>query len=130
MRRSPRGFTLIEILVVMVIITILAGISVAMYGNGITKSKEAVLLQDLKEMREAIDAYHADKNKFPPSLDALAAEKYIREVPKDPITNAVDWQTTPSEPDPSNPQDELGIGDVHSASSDISPFTSTPYSEW
>jgi general secretion pathway protein G len=129
-RGSQRGFTLIEILVVMVIITILAGISVAMYGNGISKSKEAVLLQDLKEMREAIDAYHADKNKWPPSLDALATEKYIREVPKDPITSAADWQTTPSEPDPTNPQDEPGISDVHSASSQVSPFTNTPYAEW
>jgi general secretion pathway protein G len=129
-KRSQRGFTLIEILVVMVIITILAGISVAMYQNGINRSKEAVLLQNLKEMREAIDAYHADKNKWPPSLDALASEKYIREVPKDPITNAVDWQTTPSEPDPTNPQDEPGISDVHSASNAPSPFTNTVYAEW
>jgi general secretion pathway protein G len=120
-KRSQRGFTLIEILVVMVIITILAGIN---------RSKEAVLLQNLKEMREAIDAYHADKNKWPPSLDALASEKYIREVPKDPITNAVDWQTTPSEPDPTNPQDEPGISDVHSASNAPSPFTNTVYAEW
>ena len=130
MRPSQRGFTLIEILVVMVIITILAGVSVAMYGNGITRSKEAVLKQDLKEMREAIDAYHADKNKWPTSLDALVSEKYIRDVPTDPITNATDWQTTPSEPDPTNPTDEPGISDVHSASPQISPFTNTPYAEW
>ena len=130
MRPSQRGFTLIEILVVMVIITILAGVSVAMYGNGITRSKEAVLKQDLKEMREAIDAYHADKNKWPTSLDALVSDKYIRQVPTDPITNATDWQTTPSEPDPTNPQDEPGISDVHSASNQTSPFSNTPYSEW
>jgi general secretion pathway protein G len=130
MRGSQRGFTLIEILVVMVIITILAGISVAMYGNGITKSKEAVLKQDLKEMREAIDAFHADKNKWPSSLDDLVAEKYIRQVPADPITNAADWQTTPSEPDPANPEDTPGISDVHSASNQNSPFTNTPYAEW
>ena len=84
----------------------------------------------MKEMREAIDAYHADKNKWPPSLDALVTEKYIREVPRDPITSAVDWQTTPSEPDPSNPLDEPGISDVHSAASGASPHTQTPYSEW
>jgi general secretion pathway protein G len=129
-RRSQRGFTLIEILIVMVIITILAGISVAMYSNSITRSKEAVLKQDLKEMREAIDAYRADKNKWPPVLDALVSEKYIREVPVDPITNAADWRTTPSEPDPGNPQDEPGISDVHSASDTVSPHTQTPYSEW
>lgn len=130
MERSQRGFTLIEILVVMVIITILAGISVSMYGNSVIAAKESVLKTDLKEMREAIDAYHADRNKWPPSLDALVTEKYIREVPADPITNARDWETTPSEPDPTNPADTPGISDVHSASDQVSPLTNTPYAEW
>jgi len=129
-RRSARGFTLIELLVVMVIITILAGVSVAMYGNGVTSAQEAKLKTDLKEMREAIDAYHADKNKWPVALDALVTEKYIREVPVDPITNATDWRTTPSEPDPTNPLDEPGISDVHSASDRVSPNSQTPYSDW
>jgi general secretion pathway protein G len=129
-RRAPRGFTLIEVLIVMTIITILAAISVAMYGNGVTQAHEATLKTDLKEMREAIDAYHADKNKWPASLDALVTEKYIRQVPPDPTTNAVDWQTTPSEPDPTNPADEPGISDVHSSSTRVSPNTQTPYSEW
>ena len=130
MKRSQRGFTLIEVLVVMVIITILAGISVAMYGNSITQAQEAVLRTDLKEMREAIDAYHADKNKWPPALDALVTEKYIRDVPVDPITKAADWRTTPSEPDPTNPLDEPGISNVNSASDRTSAFTNTPYAEW
>jgi general secretion pathway protein G len=129
-RRSQRGFTLIEILVVMVIITILAGISVSMYGGSVVRSKEAVLKENLHAMREAIDAYHADKNKWPPSLDALVTDKYIRQVPIDQMTNAADWQTTPSEPDPNNPQDEPGISDVHSSSTAVSPHTQTPYSEW
>ena len=130
MRRSQRGFTLIEILVAMVIITILAGISVSMYGGSVVRSKEAVLKENLHAMREAIDAYHADKNKWPPSLDALVTEKYIRQVPIDQMTNAADWRTTPSEPDPNNPLDEPGISDVHSSSSAMSPHTQTPYSEW
>ncbi len=130
MTRSQRGFTLIEVLIVMVIITILAGISVAMYANSTTRAKEAVLKEDLKDMREAIDAYHADKNKWPPLLDALATDKYIRAVPVDPMTNTADWRTTVSEPDPTNPLDEPGISDVHSASDTVSPFTNTPYSEW
>ena len=130
MRRSARGFTLIEVLVVMVIITILAGISVATYQNSIVRAKEARLLSDLKLMREAIDAYHADKNKWPPTLDALVSEKYIRQVTVDPITGAADWRTTPSEPDPTNPQDEPGISDVHSASDQTSYLTNTPYAEW
>ena len=130
MRRSQRGFTLIELLIVMVIITILAGISVALYGGAPLRAQEAVLKDDLHAMREAIDAYHADKNKWPPSLEALVTEKYIREVPVDPFTNSTDWQTTPSEPDPTNPNDEPGISDVHSASTRVSPHTQTPYSEW
>jgi general secretion pathway protein G len=121
---------LIEVLVVMVIITILAGVSVAMYGNGVVQAHETKLKTDLKEMREAIDAYHADKNKWPVALDALVTEKYLRRVPADPFTNAVDWQTTPSEPDPTNPLDEPGISDVHSTSQAVSPNTQTPYSEW
>ena len=130
MRRTERGFTLIEILIVMVIITILAGISVAMYGNSLIKAKEATLSQDLKEMREAIDAFHADKNTWPPDLDALVGEKYIRAVPIDPFTNAADWKTTPSEPDPTNPADQAGISDVHSASDQASPFLNKPYSDF
>jgi general secretion pathway protein G len=114
----------------MVIITILAGVSVAMYGGSMDRAREAVLKENLHEMREAIDAYHADKNKWPPTLDALVTEKYIRQVPIDQMTNAADWQTTPSEPDPSNPLDEPGISDVHSASERVSPNTQTPYSEW
>jgi general secretion pathway protein G len=101
-----------------------------MYSNSTTRAQEAVLKQDLKEMREAIDAYHADKNKWPVAIEALATEKYIRAVPVDPITNAMDWTTTASEPDPTNPLDEPGISDVHSASDRTSPFTQTPYSEW
>ena len=130
MERSQRGFTLIEVLVVMVIITILAGISVALYGNGVTRANEAALKEDLHEMREAIDAYHADKNKWPATLDALVSEKYIREIPRDPFTQMTDWRTTPSEPDPTNPLDDPGISDVHSAATAVSPFTNTPYSEW
>src|SRR5687767_12790762 len=114
----------------MVIITILAGISVALYQGSVPRAQEAVLKDDLHAMREAIDAYHADKNKWPPSLDALVTEKYIREVPVDPFTNSADWQTTPSEPDPTNPLDEPGISDVHSAATHVSPHTQTPYSEW
>ena len=125
-----RGFTLIEILIVMVIITILAGISVAVYSNSIVRAKEATLTQDLRDMREAIDAYHADKGKWPASLDDLVTEKYIRTIPVDPITNAPDWQTTFGDPDPGNPSDSGGISDVHSGSGDTSPLTGKAYSEW
>jgi general secretion pathway protein G len=128
-RRGSRGFTLIEILIVMVIIAILAGVGLFMYNNSITSAREAVLKQNLFQMREAIDRYYADKNKWPASLDTLVAEKYVREVPIDPMTKLADWQTTIGEPDPSNPAAESGISDVHS-NSDQTSLTGTRYAEW
>jgi general secretion pathway protein G len=125
------GFTLIEVLVVMVIITILAGISLGIYNNSIVRAREAVLKQQLSEMREAMDRYYADKNKWPASLETLVDEKYIRAVPVDPVTSSSStWQTTFGEPDASNPSSEPGISDVHSGSDQVSPLTGTPYSEW
>ena len=128
---GARGFTLIEVLIVMVIVTILAGVGLAMYNNSVVRAREAVLKEDLFQMREAIDQYYADKNKWPPSLDVLVTDKYIRKIPVDPITDSDStWRTTFGEPDPSNPASEPGISDVHSGSDDVSPLTGTPYSEW
>jgi general secretion pathway protein G len=130
-RRKTAGFTLIEVLIVMVIITILAGVGLAMYSNSVVRAKEAVLKQQLGEMREAMDRYYADKNRWPASLETLVTDKYIRAVPVDPITNAsTTWRTTIGEPDPSNPAAEPGISDVHSGSDQVSPLEKTPYSEW
>jgi general secretion pathway protein G len=101
-----------------------------MYNNSIVRAKETVLLTNLRDMREAIDQYYADRNTWPPSIDSLVSEKYIRQVPVDPMTNAADWRTTIGEPDPSNPSSQPGISDVHSSSDQTSPLTGTPYSEW
>ena len=128
---SAKGFTLIEILIVLGIITILAGISVGIYNNSSLRAREAVLRQQLFEMREAMDRYYADKNKWPATLDALVDDKYIRSVPVDPITvSMTTWQTEYGEPDPSNPSAEPGISNVHSGSDQVSPLTGTAYSEW
>ena len=124
------GFTLIELMVVMTIIIILAGIGLATYGNSVTRAKEATLKEDLFRMRDAIDQYYADKNKYPPSLEALVEEKYLRAVPVDPITNSSStWQTTPSEPEPGNPSAEPGIYDVKSGAEQTS-LEGTAYAEW
>jgi general secretion pathway protein G len=131
-RRSAcaAGFTLIELMIVMAIITTLAGIGAALYTNSLTRSKEAVLKEDLFRMRDAIDQYYADKNKYPPSLDALVAEKYLRAIPVDPITNSADtWQTTTAEPDLSNPAGDVGIFDVKSGS-DRMALDGTNYADW
>ena len=95
------GFTLIELLIVISLITILATMGLVQYRNSITSSKEAVLSTDLFRMRDAIDQYYADKNKYPSSLDALVSDGYMRKIPEDPITKSADtWQTVPAEPDP------------------------------
>jgi general secretion pathway protein G len=115
----------------MVIITTLAGVGLAVYNNSVIRSREAVLKLQLFEMREAMDRYYADKNKWPATLDALVDEKYIRSVPVDPITSSAStWRTEYGEPDPSNPASEPGVSDVHSGSDQVSPLTGTPYGEW
>jgi general secretion pathway protein G len=113
--RRQDGFTLIELLIVISLITILATMGLVQYRNSITSSKEAVLSTDLFRMRDAIDQYYADKNKYPSLLDALVSDGYMRKIPEDPITKSADtWQTIPAEPDPSNPSAEPGIYDVKS----------------
>lgn len=126
--RARDGFTLIELMIVMVIIVLLASVGVAIYGNSVKNSREVVLRADLTEMRKALDAYYADKQKYPASLEDLVSEKYLRKVPVDPITNAADWQTTMSERDPANPSADPGISDVKSNASGTA-IDGTPYSE-
>jgi len=85
--RSP-GFTLIELLVVMAIIATLLTLAVPRYFGSIEKSKEAVLRENLNQMRDALQKYYGDKGKYPDALEALAAEKYLRKVPVDPVTES------------------------------------------
>jgi general secretion pathway protein G len=87
-RRASRGFTLIELLVVLSIVALLLTLAVPRYFSSIDKSKEAVLRENLNQMRESISRYYADKGKYPESLESLAAEKYLRSVPLDPVTES------------------------------------------
>jgi general secretion pathway protein G len=130
-RRHPAaGFTLIELMVVIALISILAGMGVVQYRNSVLRTKEAVLREDLFRMRDAIDQYYADKAKYPPSLEALVSDGYLRQLPKDPITNSSEtWQTIPSEPDPADPTADVGIFDVKSGSEGTS-MDGSPYAEW
>jgi len=124
------GFTLIELLVVISLISILAAMGVVQYRNSIQSTKESVLKTDLFRMRDAIDQYYADKNKYPASLDALVSEGYMRKIPEDPITKSADtWQTTPAEPDPSNPSAEPGIYDVKSGAQGTA-LDGSSYADW
>jgi general secretion pathway protein G len=131
-QRSARlaGFTMIEVLVVMSIVVILAGIGLAQYRNGVIRAQEAVLREDLFRMRDALDQYYADKNRYPPDLQSLVGDGYLRAVPKDPFTDSADtWQTVPSEPDPNNPSAAPGIYNVKSGS-DRTAIDGTRYAEW
>src|SRR5215203_4815430 len=128
--RSDRGFTLIEVLIVITLIVVLASMGMASYSNSVQRSKEAVLREDLFRMRDAIDQYYADKNKYPQTLQDLVTDKYLREVPKDPITNSADtWTTVPAEVDAANPAAEPGVYDVKSGSEGTS-LEGTRYADW
>ena len=104
------GFTLIELLVVMAIIATLLTIAVPRYFGSLDRSKEAVLKENLYQIRDAISKYYADKGKYPESLDSIVADKYLRKVPVDPITeSAATWVAVA----PEDPQ-KGGVYDVKS----------------
>jgi general secretion pathway protein G len=128
--RRDAGFTLIEIMVVITLIFILAGMALVQYQNSVISTKEAVLKEDLFRLREAIDQFYADKNKYPASLEELVSEKYIRALPPDPFTNSKDtWQTVMSEPDPLNPSAQPGVYDVKSGYEGTA-LDGSKYSDW
>ena len=128
--RRPNGFTMIELLIVMTLIIILASISMVQYRNVQTRAKEAALKENLFRMRDAMDQFYADKNKWPADLAELVSEGYIREVPTDPITASKDtWQTSQAEPDANNPASAGGIDNVHSGS-DATSLDGTRYADW
>ena len=104
-------------LIVVTLVVILASIGMATYTNSVHRAREAVLKEDLFRMRDAIDQYYADKNKYPQALQDLVTDGYLREIPKDPMTDSAEtWNDGPAEPDPNNPAAEPGIYDVKSGS--------------
>ncbi|ABF41000.1 general secretion pathway protein G [Candidatus Koribacter versatilis Ellin345] len=129
MRRRQRGFTLIELMIVMSIIVILLGIAIPNYRNSIIRARESVLKDDLFTMRSVIDQYTLDKQKAPQSLDDLVSAGYLKSIPKDPMTNGTEWQTVQEDSLMSVDQQEPGIVDVHSTSNATASDGST-YSSW
>jgi len=130
MRASSRGFTMIELLVVLSLIVILATMGMTQYRNSVIHAREAVLKEDLFRMRDAIDQYYADKNEYPSTLDALVTDGYMRQVPEDPFTRSKDsWTTEPAPSDPSNPTGEPGVYNIHSGS-DGTAIDGSKYAEW
>jgi general secretion pathway protein G len=138
--KSPdpaRGFTLIELLIVMAILGVLISIAAPNLKQSIVRAREAVLKEDLFQIREAIDQYYADNDKYPAALsdliNAQAKNKsYLRVMPKDPFTNAEDWVTVAVESSGDSSADsggDTGIFDIHSASPLVA-IDGTPYNTW
>jgi general secretion pathway protein G len=129
-RSGSSGFTLIELIIVMTIIALLAAIAVPMYVQSVRHAKEAVLKEDLRTLRSAIDSYTVDKQKAPQSLDDLVQSGYLKVMPKDPFTNQTDsWVPAQDDTLQSLDQTDPGITDVHSGAQGTA-GDGTAYSSW
>lgn len=126
---SPKGFTLLELMIVISIIIILIGMAAGMYQRTILHTRETVLKKDLMTMREAIDNYTLDKQQAPQSLDDLVQGGYLRQVPLDPITQQNDWVVHTSDAVMTPEQTGGGIDDVH-AGTDMVSSDGAAYSSW
>lgn len=127
---SQRGFTLIEMIIVIAIVSILVSVAVPIYQMHLRRANEAVLKQDLYTLRNAIDQYTQDKMKAPQSLDDLVSAGYLRALPKDPFTNANNtWQPVQEDVLSALDQTQPGITDVHSGSN-LTSTEGTAYSSW
>ncbi len=127
--KNRRGFTLIELMIVMSIIGILAAIAVPSYLGKITKAREAVLEEDLYNFRSTIDQFSADQGKYPESLQELVDKKYLRVIPIDPFTKNKDWVPVPPPPPEGGGEVKGAVYDVHSGSDQIG-TNNIPYNEW
>jgi general secretion pathway protein G len=123
-RLIKKGFTLVELLVVLAIVATLLSLAVPRYFQHVERSKEAVLRENLAAMRDAIDQYHADTNTWPADLVILAEKRYLRAVPQDPLTDSPEtWLVTPP------PDGGTGVYDVHSGAEGVG-LDGIPYSDW
>ena len=129
-RRNVRGFTLIELIIVVAIMGILLAVAIPVYQTHLRHAHEAVLKEDLYSMRNAIDQYTQDKAKAPQDLNDIVTAGYLRVLPKDPFTNSnTTWQAVQEDVMESVDQTAPGISDVHSGSNVIS-TEGTAYSSW
>jgi general secretion pathway protein G len=128
-KRNDRGFTLLELMIVISVMIILIAIAIPNYQQSIVRTRESVLRQDLFTLRQVIDQYTLDRQKAPQSLDDIKSAGYIKDIPKDPMTGEANWEVVQEDVLQSVDQQEPGIYDVHSASSATS-SDGTAYSSW
>jgi general secretion pathway protein G len=129
---AKKGFTLIEVLIVVTIIGILVAIMLPQYKYSVLRAKEAVLKENLFQIRDAINKYYFDKKKYPSGLEDLVAARYLRDVPVDPMSKTREWQLVMAEPQEGedfDPDAAQGIIDVKSLSK-ATAIDGTSYAEW
>jgi len=124
------GFTLLEMMIVIIIMGILLSIALPIYSQALVRSREAVLRNDLFELRKLISQYTLDKQKAPQSLDDLVSGGYIKAIPKDPMTGEANWEVVQEEVLLTVDQQDPGINDVHSASTATSSDGTSAYNTW
>ncbi len=121
--RGERGYTLLELMIVVTIVAILATLAQPMWQESVTRAREASLKQTLFTMRDVLDQYRADRGTYPQALAEVVSAGYLRQMPSDPLTrSATTWQEIPSE-------SEGGVFDVHSGSPLVG-TDGTPYNQW
>jgi len=128
-RNNARGFTLLEMMIVISIIIILMAVAIPNYNRAVIQARESVLRSNLSSLRSVISQYTLDKQKAPQSLDDLVQEHYLRQIPVDPMTKETNWEVVQEDTLMSVDQQEPGIYDVHSASSGTA-SDGTAYSTW
>ena len=129
-KHGLRGFTFVELMIVMAIIAVLLSVAIPIYSRSIIRAKESVLKNNLFTMRTVIDEYTYDKQKAPQTLQDLVSDGYLREVPLDPMTGSADsWKIIQEDASNTVNQQQPGIYDVRSGS-DKTSLEGTPYSDW
>ena len=126
---GSRGFTFIEMVMVITLVAILVAIAVPVYQAQILTSKEAVLKHNLVTIRDRLDQFKADRGVYPYTLEELVEAGYLREIPEDPMSRSTEWELIYEDFDPDEPDAELGVFDVRSLSPDFA-IDGSPYNEW